>query len=198
MRLLKEQIQTSTSAKSCMTRLEQLFREMDHAYDTAARHYGFNCRGCEDNCCLTLFYHYTYLEYFYILDGYQCLGEDVRRDISEKAADALTQVHEAESAGRQVRVMCPLNTQGQCILYVRRPMICRFHGIAHELHRPDKSVLYGPGCDLFMKNYDPKRYFPFDRTPFYRKMAELEADFKRELGANQKIKMTVAQMINSF
>ena len=49
--------------------LQDIFAEMDCKYDAVAESYGFKCRGCEDNCCLTRFFHHTYLEYLLSADG---------------------------------------------------------------------------------------------------------------------------------
>ena len=46
--------------------LEALLAKMDHAYRETAKRYGFVCNGCIDSCCRSLFYHHTFLEYFYI------------------------------------------------------------------------------------------------------------------------------------
>jgi hypothetical protein len=77
-------------------------------------------------------------------------------------------------------------------------MICRLHGIPHELARPGRGVLHAPGCDTFTRTCDVEKRFKFDRTPFYVEMAALEKELKQSAGRLRKIKMTVAQMIESF
>ena len=94
--------------------------------------------------------------------------------------------------------MCPLNRNGLCLLYAYRPMICRLHGIPHQVQRPGLSVLNAPGCDIFAEQCQEKENFKFDRTPFYIEMAELERGLKQAVGITHKIKMTVAQMIKTF
>jgi len=94
-----------------------------------------------------------------------------------------------------VRLMCPLNFDAVCILYPYRPMICRLHGIPHELHKPGQNPVYGPGCETFDCRCGDKGYFKFDRTPFYRDMAALEQEARKTLGLAEKIRMTVAEMI---
>ena len=49
--------------------LIEIYAAMDHAYSVIADQLGFVCSGCEENCCRSRFYHYTYLEYFYLLEG---------------------------------------------------------------------------------------------------------------------------------
>jgi len=178
-----------------LDQLKLIYAEMDQKYKVAADYYDFHCRGCEDNCCLTRFYHHTYLEYFYILKGYSDLLSEKKITVKEGATDVCKRTADLDEKNQKVRLICPLNDNGLCILYDYRPMICRLHGISHELHRPDGKIIYGPGCEAFTKLSEGKGYFKFDRTPFYLKMANLERDLKKELGITQKIKMTIAEMI---
>ena len=67
-------------------RLQQIFAAMDREYTNATKHYGFQCDGCIDNCCRTLFYHHTYLEYLYILAGFEKLDRQRQREIQSRAA----------------------------------------------------------------------------------------------------------------
>lgn len=175
--------------------LKVIYAAMDQKYQEAADYYGFHCEGCEDNCCLTRFYHYTLLEYFYILKGYNTLGPDRQIEAKNRALEVCRKTDAADEKGMAVRLMCPLNFDGLCILYDYRPMICRLHGIPHELQRPGQNVIHSPGCEAFTKQNKEKNYFKFDRTPFYIKMAQLENELKKEAGITQKIKMTVAQML---
>ena len=91
--------------------------------------------------------------------------------------------------------MCPLNLDEMCILYPYRPMICRLHGIPHELKRPEQKTIYGPGCETFDHRCGRRAYFEFDRTPFYQELAKLEQAVKQALGIAEKFKMTIAEMI---
>jgi hypothetical protein len=74
-------------------------------------------------------------------------------------------------------------------------MICRLHGIPHELQKPGQKVIHGPGCSTFDERCAHKRYFKFDRTPFYVAMAKLENEFKQAMGLDGRIRMTIAEMI---
>ncbi len=172
-----------------------IFEGMDDAYAGVAEHYGFNCKGCEDNCCLTRFYHHTLLEYFCIKEGLDALDANTRELVSEKARKVIRETAGVDARGETPRIMCPLNEDGLCILYERRPMICRLHGISHELRRPGYAAIRAPGCDAFKNQCKDKAYSKFDRTPFYKKMAMLEQDIRRASGVMDKIKMTVAEII---
>ena len=178
-----------------VSRLETFFKKMDREYETIAERYGFVCRGCEDNCCRTRFYHHTFIEYYYIREGFETLSEEQQKKIRQ-AASMVDQIHTiAGRKGLSAKEMCPLNLNGRCILYSYRPMICRLHGIPHELHRPGKTVQNHPGCNAFYEQCRQPPYIRFDRTPFYIEMSALERDLKSALGISERIKMTVAQML---
>jgi len=170
-----------------LKQLRAIYSSMDLKYNEASTYYEFNCTGCEENCCMTRFYHHTVLEYLYIITGFNNL--DIEKQIEIKARALKVRQKSI------LRHMCPLNFDGKCILYSSRPMICRLHGIPHELHSPGRNIAYGPGCEAFSKYYSEKDYYRFDRTPFYIKMASLEKDLKQAAGITTKIKMTVADML---
>ncbi|MBW1898368.1 MAG: hypothetical protein JRI61_04830 [Deltaproteobacteria bacterium] len=54
-------------------RLQKIYSNMDEQYRQTAEYYGFNCRGCDDNCCRTLFFHHTHIEFFYLMEGIDAL-----------------------------------------------------------------------------------------------------------------------------
>lgn len=178
-----------------LKRLSAIYSSMDQEYSEAAAYYGFTCTGCEDNCCLTLFNHYTVLEYLYILKAFNHLAPEKQIKIKARALKVSQESVEASRKGKQLRQMCPLNSDGKCVLYSCRPMICRLHGIPHELHTPGRDITYQPGCETFKKQFGDKDYHRFDRTPLYIKMANLEKDLKQAAGITTKIKMTIADML---
>lgn len=178
-----------------LQQLADIFKEMDQAFETASRHYDFQCNGCEENCCMTHFFHHTHLEHHYLMDGFRKLDHNLRQTVLEKAADVVQQAEQAERQGKAVRIMCPLNYEGLCLVYNHRPMICRMHGIPHELHPPGKEVVYGPGCNAFDSRCGTRPYTPFDRTPFYTSIARLENEWKQNTGTTARFKKTIAQML---
>lgn len=175
--------------------LKRLFAAIDEAYSMIAAHYGFRCEGCDDNCCMTRFHHHTYLEYMLLAEGYRRLTESQQRDLMEKAEQVCRRLTASKADDPTPGVMCPLNRHGRCSLYDNRPMICRMHGVPHELHYPGGKILQGPGCAAFERIGGRRSHRPLDRTPFYRQMAQLEGDFRVQTGQSGKIKMTVAEMI---
>jgi Fe-S-cluster containining protein len=181
-----------------LERLQRIFAAMDREYTRAIEHYGFRCDGCLQNCCRTRFHHHTYLEYLYVLAGFKRLDLQRQREVQSLASEVCRETAKAESEGTRARLWCPLNGEGRCILYAFRPMICRLHGIPHELQKPGQVVVYGPGCGTFDDRCANKSYFKFDRTPFYFEMASLESEYKEAAGLKGRIKMTISEMIIEF
>ena len=179
-------------------RLKQIYTSMDRAYRQAADPYGFTCDGCKDNCCRTRFYHHTMIEYIYMVEGLNTLTRKRQNEVKSRALTVFDETTRADGSGAVVRLMCPLNFDELCILYPYRPMICRLHGIPHELHKPGQNPVFGPGCETFDRRCGHNGYLKFDRTPFYRQVAMLEQKVRQALGFDGKIKMTVAEMILDF
>jgi len=177
-------------------RLKALFARMDRAYDRIADACGFVCRGCDDNCCTTRFYHHTLIEYLYLQQGVAKMPQDQRRAAQEQGRQVLARYRQADAAGTAVRAMCPINVEGRCGLYVYRPMICRLHGIPHQLDRPG-GRLHGPGCADFDRQSAGRPAVAFNRTPLYRDMALLEQELRAALGidSRQRIKYAIADVV---
>jgi len=176
-------------------RLKQIYAAMDQTYNTAAGRYGFTCAGCRDNCCRTRFYHHTVIEYTYFIEGLKTLTPLKLDEVKSRAMSAVDKTARVDDNAEPVRLMCPLNFDELCILYPYRPMICRLHGIPHELKKPGQKKIYAPGCETFDQRCGRLDYFEFDRTPFYRELAMLEQEVKPALGIPAKFKMSVAEMI---
>jgi Fe-S-cluster containining protein len=164
----------------------------------AAEAYGFACRGCEDNCCRTRFYHHTVLEYLSLYQGFKRLRDGLQQDLKQRASAVAEYQARPDRDIDHPDHLCPLNTDDLCRLYAYRPMICRLHGLPHELHPGNDRVLHGPGCDVFVETCGKKPYIAFDRTPFYTRMAALEKGVRQEAPFQVKVKMTVAEMIGRF
>ena len=168
---------------------------MDKAWDVVAAGYGFKCSGCMDNCCTSFFFHHTFIEKAYLLSGLKTLTSGTQKEILSRAETYCNRTFSTGSEAASLRIMCPVNEEGRCLLYPYRPMICRLHGIPHEMKKPGGLPVKGPGCRA--GGFDEKPYIAFDRTPFYRQMALLEMDFRKMRHLSGKIKQTVAQMLLS-
>jgi len=180
---------------SVLERLRRVLHDMDAAYEHAAAAHGFVCSGCENSCCRTRFHHHTLLEYIHLRDGFNNLSADRRAIIRANAAAVVAQHEQAAASGSDARPMCPLNAEGRCVLYAHRPMICRLHGIPHELRPPGRPVQQSPGCEEFHRRCGRPDRPLLDRTPLYTELARLEAECRQALGVRRRIRMTIAEML---
>ena len=181
-----------------LAELCELFARMDSAYQQVADRYGFACSGCSGNCCLTLFYHHTVSEYLLLKKGFVALPKYEQNQIKGRADQVVAAYQAGGPANEPLRQMCPLNRNGRCRLYRQRPMICRLHGIPHQLSKPGQPPLIGPGCGEFTRRFGSKTRQRLDRTVFYRQLAELEGRLRRATGFSQRLKITVAGMITTY
>lgn len=179
-------------------RLRSFYAEMDASYTAAADSYGFECRGCDDNCCLTRFYHHTLVEVTGLYSGYLNLPVDQRRIVTRRARDYCRAMSEDDRRNQPLRHLCPLNQDTQCLLYNERPMICRLHGIPHAMRHPRKGLITGTGCHIYEATCRPGNGHPLDRTPLYTTMAHLEKQLRHLTGIDTPVRLTVAQMIVCF
>lgn len=175
--------------------LATLYHDMDKAWHQVADAYAFQCNGCEDNCCRSLFFHHTHIEKAYLLFGFDELDENTQKNILGRAAEYCRRVFSDESPRRGLKLMCPVNADGSCRLYRFRPMICRLHGLPHEVRQPGRPIVTGQGCAA--GGFENLLYRTFDRTPYYQRMAILEADFRRLYRKTKRVKETIAQMLVS-
>ena len=75
-------------------------------------------------------------------------------------------------------------------------MICRLHGLPHELADSSGNREHQPGCRAGQPQFSSKGYIPFNRTPLYARMAALEAAYQKTMRKQgQRIKLTIAQML---
>ncbi|MDA8405005.1 MAG: hypothetical protein M0Z56_12560 [Desulfobacteraceae bacterium] len=184
------------NCKDELTEAPSIYAQMDAAYSRIADAHGFHCSGCDENCCLTRFFHHTLVEYLYLIKGFYNLSTILQDQITVHAARVNEMVDQAVVAEKISRVMCPLNMDGLCVLYNYRPMICRLHGVPHQFRHPSGRMISGPGCAAFESQHGPAAGgMVLDRTPFYKDMVTLEGRVREKAGIREKLKMTVAQMI---
>jgi len=176
--------------------LRRVLDDMDAAYAQAAAACGFICVGCENSCCRTRFHHHTLIEFLYLREGFNRLPAEWQECILSDARTVAVQYEQAAVAGATPDAMCPLNAEGRCLLYDYRPMICRLHGIPHELHPPGRPVQTGPGCEEFRHHCGRREdCIRLDRTPLYTALAQLETECRQALGMRRKIRMTIAEIL---
>jgi hypothetical protein len=178
-------------------KISRLYSVIDAAYTAAARHYGFDCRGCADSCCAERFYHYTISEHIFLATGVISLDPEDKKWIFGRADEVTEHQHLHDAPGHAERAMCPLNREGLCLLYAYRPMICRLQGIPHYLKKAGQPQQRGPGCHVFDENIGREKSadFGFDHTPFYSEMAALEIEIRNRLQYRGRSRKTVAEML---
>lgn len=181
--------------KQYLDRLSEIYRAIDRAYSEALRHYNFSCDGCPDNCCVTKFHHHTLVEELYLAEGFKKLDEAELGVIILRAQN-VAETH--NSSPEDIRIMCPLNENGLCVLYEFRPMICRIHGVPYELFRNFKME-YGDGCYRFiMEKENVSKDFRINRTNFYLEIAQIEREVREKLNFTGRHKKTTAEMVLSI
>jgi hypothetical protein len=175
----------------------ELYRDMEAAYDHTAKELDFSCSGCPDNCCDSYFLHHTYTEWAYLWQGLKTLDNSQLQNITEKAANYVIESRAALARGERPIIMCPLNSEGLCVLYTYRLMICRLHGVPATFTRPDGQKPEFPGCFRCQEKLSGENSgTPLDRTQFFRRLVELEIGLlgDRRMSA-PRVKLTIAQMI---
>ncbi|MCG8566983.1 MAG: hypothetical protein MI747_18070 [Desulfobacterales bacterium] len=169
------------------------YKQMDAAYEAVAEKYGFHCQGCRDNCCTALFFHHTFAEQDYLRRGFQALDPETQAAALDRAREWVAATFRKNGQAQSQKILCPLNMDGRCMTYAHRPMICRLHGLPHEMSRPGVGIIRGKGCDA--GQFKDDNYIPFDRTPLYRRMAQAEMEYRQTTGRTGKTKLTIAQIL---
>lgn len=177
-------------------RLAEVYRKIQTEYDKVASQVGLTCTGCPDNCCDSYFLHYTYAEWAYLWEGLRDLDEDIRNEIIERSKQYITESQSSIAQGERPQIMCPLNLDERCTLYLHRLMICRLHGIPATMTRPDGKTLRFPGCFRCQEITEAENGPAMDRSGLLREVAAIESELlggKRHLFP--KVKRTIAEMI---
>ena len=174
-----------------------LYSDMETAYDRTAKESEFSCTGCPGNCCDSFFLHHTYTEWAYLWHGLKTLDDSQLSTITEKAASYVIASEASLAKGERPTIMCPLNSEGLCTLYIHRMMICRLHGVPATFTRPDGKQLQFPGCFRCQEQISTNNFpGPLDRTRFFQRLVNLEIEL---LGNRRhtapRVKLTIAQMI---
>jgi hypothetical protein len=182
-------------------RVDQIYQEMEKAYNEVAAQLEFSCAGCPDNCCDSYFEHHTYAEWSFLWLGFRQLPEESQQQILQKAVSYQRDCTVALSRNERPQIMCPLNEDGRCIVYRHRLIVCRTHGVPATMTRPDGRRISFPGCfrcqELVEARGQNATTIPrVDRTVLLRQFALLEnALFDGRRHLYPKIKLTIAQML---
>ncbi|NOY39082.1 MAG: hypothetical protein GXO95_02270 [Nitrospirae bacterium] len=178
-----------------MDKLFKIYGDIDRVCRDSADYYGFSCDGCNDNCCKTVFYHYTVVESFALLEGFDKLPAEIRDESMKKGRDYLGDLDKHRGKEEGLEMMCPLNYNGLCRIYEYRPLICRIHGFPGGLDHPVKGAQSFTGCGIFNKTFQKEWTHLIDRTPFYTRIASLEGQIRREMDYRMRFRKTIAEML---
>lgn len=181
-------------------RIGDLYRRMEEAYDVVARQLDFSCRGCPDNCCNSYFLHHTRIEWAWLWEGLRALPPDRLAAVTRRATEYQRRAATELAAGRRPELMCPLNEDGQCMVYEHRLMICRLHGVPSSLSFPNGRVQRFPGCFRCQQLVAGRGKLPtVERASLLGELAALEREFLADNGLSAmgaaKIKQSIAEMI---
>jgi len=180
-------------------RLEDVYREMERAYNRVARMLEFGCEGCPDNCCDSYFQHHTYIEWRYLWEGINQLSDIRKAAVLNSAQRYIAECDSALQKNERPQVMCPLNLDGLCSVYKHRLMVCRTHGVPAKITRPDGRSMEFPGCFRCQDQVNVKKAEStpmVERTSMLRQLAALENELlegKRHL--YPKVKLSIAEML---
>lgn len=179
-----------------LQRLSEVYRDIGDVYDRVAGHYGgFSCEGCRDNCCSTVFYHYTLIETLYFLKGFRTLSEGRMTEAVAEARRYLAVLERNPGRETALSLMCPVNFEGLCGVYEYRPLICRIHGLPAFLDSRRGDVQRWKGCLRFQELHGAGIDREIDRTPFYSTIAGLEIELRKSIGDFSRSRRTIAHMI---
>jgi Fe-S-cluster containining protein len=176
-------------------RCEVLHRKVDVLFKTIQEKYpdSVRCRIRCCDCCHAVFGLFP-VEAAYINYHFSKLDRKVRRDVlkrAEKAEVAMLKVKDTLKVfeddpkmkvygiGKQ-RVRCPLlNDKEECVLYERRPVICRIYGVPYSLHKGKKELAYVCG----MSGFEAKVSYPTVKLdPIYQELANLSVEMLKDAG----------------
>lgn len=177
-------------------RLAEIYRRIDRAYAEAVKNVGFSCEGCDGTKCCTVDLRIgTLVEMSYLRHGFNTLSHAEQDEILARCRQIIRAKNDAPESELYRNSVCALNTDGMCVLYEYRPMICRLHGMPYFFVGPNDSRMEGDGCPRFTKLYKGMDTISkIDRTPFYREMAALEVEAVRLRGERTK-KLSVAETL---
>ena len=179
-------------------KLAALYADMQDAYVRHADALGLTCDNCPDNCCTSYFQHHTRIEWAYLLQGLSELPPERRAEYEKRARTYVREAGDALARGERPHIMCPLNDDGRCGVYMHRLMICRLHGVPNRLRYPNGRSVDFPGCFRSQELCASADSFPvLDRTALYTRLMELEVQFvgPGKIRSLPRVDLTLAEMI---
>lgn len=169
-----------------------LFKTIQEKYPLSVK-----CRiHCYD-CCYAIFGVFP-IEAAYINYHFNRLDRKVRRDVLKRAEKAEAEMLKAKDRlkvfeddpkmkvfglGKQ-RVRCPLlQSSEECVLYDKRPIICRIYGVPYSLKKENKEISYVCG----ISGFEEKATYPTVKLDkLYNELIKLSTELLAEGGTPMK------------
>jgi Fe-S-cluster containining protein len=172
-----------------------IVRKADYLFKTIQEKYPLSvrCRLHCCDCCHAIFGVFP-IEAAYINYHFNRLDRKVRRDVLRRSEKAEAEMLKAKDRlkvfeddpkmkvyglGKQ-RVRCPLlQDSEECVLYEKRPIICRIYGVPYSLKKENKEISYVCG----ISNFEEKAtYQTVKLDKLYQEIANLSKDLLTEAG----------------
>jgi len=179
-------------------------RKADHLFHTIQEKYPLSvkCRIHCCDCCHAVFGVFP-IEAAYINYHFNHLERKIRRDVLRRAEKAEADVLRAKDKlkafddkpqmkvyglGKQ-RVRCPLLTEREeCVLYEKRPIICRIYGVPFSLMTGDKERSYV--CNI--SGFQEKVTYPTVKLyKIYGELCRLSEELFKTAGSSHPEKATL-------
>ena len=179
-------------------------RKADHLFHTIQEKYPLSvkCRIHCCDCCHAVFGVFP-IEAAYINYHFNHLERKIRRDVLRRAEKAEADVLRAKDKlkafddkpqmkvyglGKQ-RVRCPLLTEREeCVLYEKRPIICRIYGVPFSLMTGDKERSYV--CNI--SGFQEKVPYPTVKLyKIYGELCRLSEELFKTAGSSHPEKATL-------
>lgn len=120
------------------TKLEALYSDIAfHTDQVRTRFNWWPCRENCDLCCHFSLFHVSEVEALYMMQAVDSLGKFRKRAIRDKARSEVSKVHQKAGYNSWITItkdhgtdecVCPLLDDGMCIVYDKRPVLCRAFG----------------------------------------------------------------------
>lgn len=150
-------------------RYENIIRKADYLFKTIQEKYPLSVKchiRCCD-CCYAIFGLFP-IEAIYINYHFNRLERKIKREVLRRAEKAEAEILKARDKLRQAfkekpemqvyglgkqKIKCPFLTEkDECILYEKRPVICRIYGVPYSLNDGKKETSYVCGISGFEAN----------------------------------------------
>ncbi|MGB9715497.1 MAG: YkgJ family cysteine cluster protein [Thermodesulfovibrionales bacterium] len=179
------------------SRYEIVARKADHLFKAIQEKYPLSVKchiRCCD-CCYAIFGVFP-IEAAYINHHFNRLERKIKRDVLRKAEKAETEILKARDKLQQAfnekpemqiyglgkqKIRCPFLTEkDECIIYEKRPIICRIYGVPYSLNDGKKDISYVCGISGFEANAS---YQTVKLDRLYNELVKLSRELMGEGGA---------------